>query len=73
VAIDGGSDYYKVSTGTDFVGEHVKITTKLSERELYDDWNRRHDRWGLHEGKISKIGHTIYSGTQEIANDPVDW
>jgi hypothetical protein len=74
--VDGGSDYFKVTTTSKFKGEQVSIKTELSERELYDDWNRRHDRWGLHEGKVSKIGDYYGRGghiTRQLANDPVDW
>ena len=55
VAVDGGRDYSRVSLEKYFKGEQVEIEVHLLTHELYDDWNHRHDRWGLHEGKIERI------------------
>lgn len=55
VAVDGGRDYFRVSLEKHFKGEKVEIEVRLLAHELYDDWNHRHDRWGMHSGKIEMI------------------
>lgn len=45
VAIDGGSDYVKVSTlGNEY--KMVKLESNIEKKELYDDWNLRKDFYG---------------------------
>ena len=55
IAVDGGRSYLRVLTGQNFNGEPVTIETDLEDWELYDDWNHRKDKWGLHDGKIERI------------------
>ena len=55
IAVDGGRSYFRVLTGQNFNGESVAIETELEDWELYDDWNRRKDKWGVHVGKIERI------------------
>lgn len=54
VAIDGGQDYTKV---VDEKGnaEMVQIELDTTEQELYDDWNRRIDKFGLIESEAARI------------------
>ena len=70
VAVDGGRDYFKVSLEKHFKGEQVEIEVHLLSHELYDDWNRRYDRWGLHEGKIDRI--PILADAYSKSDRPLD-
>ena len=36
-------------------GESLDIETSVDEWELYDDWNYRRDKFGLHFGKLNKV------------------
>lgn len=46
VAIDGGFAYMKVSYKT-VIPERIVKTVNASKQELFDDWNRRLDKFGL--------------------------
>lgn len=58
VSIDGGSDYTKVSYNPDVISEPVikAVEIKATKVELYKDWNKRIDKFGIIKPSIvSKI------------------
>jgi len=46
IAIDGGFDYHKVSF-TDALPKSVEIEVDVTKNELFRDWNRSSDKFGL--------------------------
>ena len=46
VVIDGGFDYMKVS-GEKKSFEQKVLNVKATKKELFDDWNKRKDKFGL--------------------------
>ena len=55
VAVDGGREYFRVLYSKNFDGEYLQIESKISDQELFEDWNSGYSRWGLHKGKIERI------------------
>lgn len=52
-AIDGGFDYMKITGNPSDIemGIHVDVPN-VSEKDLYDDWNNRTDKYGkIHDDK----------------------
>jgi hypothetical protein len=45
VSVDGGFDYCKVSFATNEY-KHIQIELDVTEKDLYDDWNKRADKHG---------------------------
>lgn len=60
VAIDGGRDYTKISGDIDNILS-LAIDINATPKELFDDWNQRRDRWGLHDCIEAATGY-IHSG-----------
>ena len=55
ISVDGGFEWGKYSM-TDKIPNSIKITVDASKAELYDDWNRSIDKYGvIKDGKISGI------------------
>lgn len=53
VAIDGGFDYVKIcGNREDF--ESVNYEVKATKKELYDDWNKMKDKYGVVKTKVKK-------------------
>jgi len=46
IAVDGGFEYNRV-TYKHASPKHTIYEIDVSKRELYDDWNRRFDRYGV--------------------------
>jgi len=46
VAIDGGRDYTKVSFKTEIPPKTFEIEIDATEKQLYDDWNNRENKFG---------------------------
>ena len=53
VAIDGGRDYIKI-TGSYSLFRRGKLEIDATQKELYDDWNKGKDRYGLIEPTIEE-------------------
>lgn len=53
VAIDGGFDYVKINYHTTRPEQHQKYVA-ATRQELYDDWNKREDKFG----SIKKLDKT---------------
>jgi len=52
VAIDGGFDYCKLSYDPAVKGnELMEVQVEATKKQLYDDWNRMEDRFGLIKGE----------------------
>ena len=51
VAIDGGFSGYTRITGFIEGGKTIDVEVKATQRELYDDWNKRIDKFGLIKGE----------------------
>ena len=50
IAVDGGFQYLKVSWAADLPAgppEAFGVEVNATQRELYDDWNTRADKWGV--------------------------
>lgn len=45
VFVDGGLDYFRA--GWDQKGETIELEMEVTEQELYNDWNYRHDKFGV--------------------------
>ena len=45
-AIDGGFDYQKVCFKND-PPQPIEIVVEATKKELYDDWNKKIDKFGL--------------------------
>lgn len=46
IAVDGGFDYLRVlGNGRDF--NYVELVLDVSKEELYDDWNKKKDEYGM--------------------------
>jgi len=54
VAIDGGSDYVKLSFKEGPAPEIFKIDVDATPKELYDDWNNGKHKYGTIKEKRSK-------------------
>ncbi len=50
--IDGGFDYIRY--GGNIVGRPFQIDVNATKRELYDDWNKRDDKFGLIKPKTEE-------------------
>ena len=50
VYIDGGFDYKRVGFKGEKSPENVLINVKATQKELYDDWNNKVDKYGLIKG-----------------------
>ena len=50
VSVDGGFDYLKVSCEDPEETEYAEIEVDATESELWDDWNKRKDKYGLIKG-----------------------
>jgi hypothetical protein len=48
IAIDGGRQYEKLVGEPDTM-MRLKLEVLATEKQLYDDWNLRRDKWGLHD------------------------
>ena len=46
VAIDGGHDYIKINFKEPNSYELIKIELNVTEKELYDDWNKNKNKYG---------------------------
>ena len=46
IAIDGGFDYVKISF-KDVIPTSKRLRIYATRQELFDDWNRRMDKYGL--------------------------
>lgn len=46
IAVDGGLDYTRV-VYDDTIPERVELELDVTREELYSDWNKRTDKWGL--------------------------
>jgi len=46
IAVDGGLDYARV-VYNDTIPESVSLTVIASKEQLYDDWNKRVDKFGI--------------------------
>lgn len=46
IAIDGGFDYIKVAGEEEDI-ENKEINVNVSKKDLYDDWNKKKDKYGL--------------------------
>lgn len=67
-SIDGGLDYCRLS-GTNFTGP-FKLKITQTKQELFDDWNKSEDRYGLIKNKKYKYWeqeNTGYGRTVEMS------
>ena len=46
-SIDGGFDYCRISYKKGSLPRHVTVIIKANEKELYEDWDLRIDKYGL--------------------------
>lgn len=46
IAVDGGLDYARV-VYNDMIPERMELNIDVTREELYTDWNRRSDKWGI--------------------------
>lgn len=59
VAIDGGRDYVKLVGEEKDIAQVNTFDLKVSEKELYDDWNLGKDKYGLEKG-VSTLEDIIF-------------
>ena len=53
IAIDGGFEYMRMSYAIDIVADDVKhgeLELQLTKQELYNDWNKQTDKYGIIKG-----------------------
>jgi hypothetical protein len=55
LSVDGGFDYLKISFNPGEKYEIIDLTINHSRQELYDDWNRRIDKYGLIKNYKKKL------------------
>lgn len=63
IAVDGGLDYSRIRYKHKFP-KNIKLSLDVTESQLYDDWNRRHDKLGL----ILDYSKTVNTSNDQSGN-----